>query len=440
MRNVVLALVLAVGVAQANGRPPISNGIFFRPGDAHSLYLRTTFGLLISHDDGCTFDWVCEQNVGYGGMFDPKYAIATDGTIFATTFTGLRVSHDGGCSFSNVGPTVWIDAIDIGPTGEVWIGTAESGQPNDVYSSTNNGAEFASKGMQSPSIWWKSVKVAPSNAQRVYIAGYQVAGPLPDGGQMPPTAHVLRSDNDGTSWTPSPLTGVMYGSTPVVIVAAVDPQNADEVFLISNGANPPNGDRLYRSTDGAMTWTEVLATTDPIRDVVIRDATTVLAATQTGGSFKSTNAGASFTAMNAPPQLECLGQRSDGTLIGCGANWEPDFMSVTKSTDGGQSWQKVWRFVEIHGPLQCPDGTTEHDTCELGYWPNLAMQFGATGPTCGANAGKGTWPPTVDGPPAGDPPPKKKTSGCCDAGEGAPVGALWAFALVLWLRRGRRGR
>jgi len=438
MRNVVLALVLATSVAHANGRPPLTNGIFFQKGDPHSLYVRTTFGLLISHDDGCTFDWVCEQNIGYGGMFDPKYAIATDGTLFATTFTGLRVSHDGGCSFTNTGPATWIDALDIGPTGEVWIGTAESGQPNDVYSSTNNGGEFVSKGMQSPSIWWKSVKVAPSNAQRVYIAGYQVAGAAADGGQLPPTAHVLRSDDDGAHWTPSPLTGVMYASTPIVYVDAVDPTNPDVVYLTSLGANPPNGDRLYRSSDGAMTWTEVLATTDPIRDVVIRDAQTVIAATELGGSFMSTNAGISFSAMNAPPQLECLGQAPDGSLIGCGANWEPDFMSVAKSGDGGQTWQKVWRFVEIHGPLQCPDGTAEHDTCELGYWPNLATQFGATGPTCGSNAGRGTWPPTDMGS-AGDPPPvKHKSGGCCDAGEGAPIGALWAFAFVLLLRRRRR--
>jgi uncharacterized protein (TIGR03382 family) len=40
-------------------------------------------------------------------------------------------------------------------------------------------------------------------------------------------------------------------------------------------------------------------------------------------------------------------------------------------------------------------------------------------------------------PPAGDPPPKKKSGGCCDAGDGAPIGALWAFAFVLYLRRRR---
>src|SRR3954470_8647653 len=88
---IVAAVLAAVpATALANGRAPLTNGVFLRPGDDHSLYVRTTFGLLISHDDGCTFHWVCEKAIGYGGEFDPKYAIATDGTIFATTFTGLR--------------------------------------------------------------------------------------------------------------------------------------------------------------------------------------------------------------------------------------------------------------------------------------------------------------------------------------------------------------
>ena len=70
MRSVVglaLALVLAASAAHANGRPPLTNGIHFKPNDPHSLYVATTFGLLISHDDGCTMNWICEGNIGYGG-------------------------------------------------------------------------------------------------------------------------------------------------------------------------------------------------------------------------------------------------------------------------------------------------------------------------------------------------------------------------------------
>nr|MBA3463453.1 hypothetical protein [Deltaproteobacteria bacterium] len=149
-RHLILALVLAPAIAVANGRAPLTNGIYLRPGDDRSLYVRTTFGLIISHDDGCTFRWVCEKAIGYGGEFDPKYAIATDGTIFATTFTGLRVSRDNGCTWSTATEAqpagdpgriaeMWIDALDISSTGDVWVATAESAKPNDVYRSTDNG-------------------------------------------------------------------------------------------------------------------------------------------------------------------------------------------------------------------------------------------------------------------------------------------------------------
>src|ERR1700704_5258777 len=109
-------LVLAIvcvslpATARANGRPPLTNGVFFQANDNQSLYVRSTFGLLISHDSGCSFRWTCEQNIGYGGPCDRACAVAADGTVFATTFTGLRVSRDGGCSFTTATAELPTDA------------------------------------------------------------------------------------------------------------------------------------------------------------------------------------------------------------------------------------------------------------------------------------------------------------------------------------------
>jgi hypothetical protein len=440
MRRAGLAVVLAAGLAHANGRPPLTNGVKLAPNDPHSLYVATTFGLLVSHDDGCTFRWACEANVGYGGIFDPKYGIATDGTIFASTFTGLRVSRDGGCSFTTATaelPTndpnriadLWIDALDIGPTGEIWVGTAESGKPNDVFVSADNGSTFSSRGVLSSTIWWKSVRVAPSNAMRVYIAGYEVGGATP-------VAHLLRSDDDGEHWTRSPLTGVTFGSTPIVLAVAVDPTNQDIVFVTSVGANGA-GDLVYRSTDGGMTFAQVLAAGGNVRDFVIVDAHTVLVATWVtsgqaiagGPAYRSSDGGHTFRPMAGAPQLACLAPRSDGTLIGCGANWDPDHMAIARSTDGGATWQKVWRFVELAGPITCADGTVEHDVCAVQQWPALQQQFATTGPTCGAVV--------VDGAADGAPGPKHH-GGCCDSGAN-PIGAGWVIVVgIVVLRRRRR--
>jgi len=433
-----VAALLAPAVALADGRPPLTNGVHFRPGDA-SLYVATTFGLLVSHDDGCSFRWICEQNIGYGGTFDPKYRIAADGTIFATTFSGLRVSRDGGCSFTTATSDqpvnapgriadTWIDAIDIGPTGDVWIATADGGKPNNVYRSTDDGRTFEPRGMRSQAIWWKSIAIAPSRASRVYATGYQVAGTRPDGGQMAPTAHFKTSEDDGEHWRASPLAGVSFGAPPLVYAAGVDPKDPDVVFMTSAGAHPPNGDRLYRSTDGGMTWTEVLATTGPIRDLAIGQAT-LLVATLGGGSFQSSDGGATFAPMTAAPQLACVGQRADGTIYGCGANWQPDNKAIARSVDGA-TWEKVFRFVELAGPVACPAGTPQHDTCGA-QWPALQQQFGATGPT-GCHA-----------PPIPAPAPARKAGGCCDAGdrsarEPGAIGLLAALIGATLLRRRRR--
>jgi hypothetical protein len=446
MRRLVLASLLvmgiAAGVAHANGRSPQTIGIYPKPGDPQTVYLATTFGLLETTDEGCTFRWMCEQSIGYGGTWDPFYAIGSDGTIFATTFDGLRISRDAGCTFTtataelpandpNRIADIWIDALDIGPTGEIWVGTAETGHTNDVFVSGDNGVTFTSRGMLSPEIWWKSVKVAPSNPATVYITGYQVAGT--------PTAYFYRTTNEGMQWTPSPLANVMYASTPVIRVKAVDPTNPDVVYLASEGSNEITGDRLYRSADGGMTWTEVLATTATIHDVVIRDAQNVIVSTQQktassimgGPAYVSTDGGKSFNPLANAPQLACVAKRADGTLFGCAANWDPDFKAVAKSTDGGATWDKVWRFVEIAGAVQCADGTVQHDTCDVALWDcpscqtDLKRQFGAKGPSCGAAAAD---PPITQ-------PPKK--DGCCDAGTGAQASLLWVLVLGWWLTRRR---
>ena len=430
-RVLVLASLTFTTLAHANGRPPVTNGVFLQPNDPQALYIRTTFGLLISHDDGCSFRWVCEQDIGYGGFFDPEYAIAADGTLFATTFDGLRVSHDGGCSFTTATAQlpagapgriadIWVDTIDLGPTGEVWVATADSGKTNDVYRSTDNGVTFTSRGLASTTIFWKSVKVAPSDPLRVYASGYELS--------PTPTAYLSSTVDGGDHWTAGSLAGVQFAATPQVTIAAVDPANPQHLFLVSIGANDL-GDRLYRSLDGGASFAEVLATTQPIVNVVIRDATTVLVASGNGGSFRSDDAGATFAPVANAPRLGCLGKRADGSLVGCAANWDPDFMAVGRSDDMAQ-WQKMFRFIELGGPLACPAGTPGHDICDVQMWPALRAQFGATGPTC---------PTATDLPNMGaDMTPPSMPGGCCDASDGSPIGLALLALVTSWMLGLRR--
>jgi hypothetical protein len=426
MRRSLLLVLASAALAHANGRPPYTNGVYFQANDPNSIYVRTTFGLLISHDAGCSFRWTCEDSIGYGGTYDPEYLLGSDGSIYATTYSGLRVSRDGGCTFSTAIPTRYIGAIDLGATGDVWAVTSDTAVPNDVVRSTDGGNTFGSAGLESPTLLWNSVKVAPTDPMTVYVTGYLGSA----------DAHVYTTTDAGSDWIEGSLAGVMFGEAALVSVAAVDPTNAQIVFLVSSGANPP-GDLLYRSIDGGSSFTQVLATPEPIMGVAAADGTTVVVAAGlnvgSGASFRSTDGGATFQPLANAPQLLCIGKSPSGQLVGCGANWEPDYMAVAATTDTS-TWTKLFRFAELDGVVSCPAGTIDHDDCDVMQWPTIAAQFGVIGPSCpsavdvpadasmgGSNADNGGG-----------------KSGCAGTGD-APIGTsallVIGFALVYRKRR-----
>src|SRR5688572_22456369 len=97
--RIAMMLLLAASTARGHGGPPMTTDVRFGQ-TPDTIYIGSTIGLLVSRDGGCTVEWICERNVGYGAAFRPKYAVAADGAILATTLAGLRISRDGGCNFT----------------------------------------------------------------------------------------------------------------------------------------------------------------------------------------------------------------------------------------------------------------------------------------------------------------------------------------------------
>jgi hypothetical protein len=425
-RSLIALSVLGLcGDALANGRYPATTSVHGRPADPQSIYLAATFGLLISHDDGAHFYWICEEAIGYGGTFDPKYRIGPTGTLFATTFNGLSISRDQGCTWAYAGGVIagqWIDAVDVASNGAVWAATSTGGMPNDVFLSHDDGATFASVGLLDDRAWWKSVVAAPGDPQRVYVGGYTVS-------REPAIVLFYRTDDEGVGWTPLPTDEIALAAAPSFLFEAVDPKNPDVVYGRSVGVNPPVGDRLYRSDDAGLHWTSILDTTDSITGFVIRSDGSLLAGTIADGVHLSTDRGMTWTTPAQQPKMACVSERSDGTLLACGANWKPDMFALGRSADG-QQWAPVMRFGDITAPLACPAGSVQRDTCEAKKWPSIREQFGIGTPDAGV-------PAMSDG---GIAPPEEK--GCCDGGAGAasaPLAAAVAMILVGLTRR-RRSR
>src|SRR5262245_8417671 len=91
------------GDANANGRFPASSALIIAPKDPQTMIMRSTFGVLLSRDQGVNWDWICEAAIGYGGIEDPTIAITESNTIVAGTFEGLAISPDTGCAWSFMG-------------------------------------------------------------------------------------------------------------------------------------------------------------------------------------------------------------------------------------------------------------------------------------------------------------------------------------------------
>ena len=76
-------------------------------GQPERIPTATTFGLLISDDDGDTWRWTCEKNVGFdGGNWDPVFVATRSGKMFASHVRRPSTfSTDGGCNWPRGRPT-----------------------------------------------------------------------------------------------------------------------------------------------------------------------------------------------------------------------------------------------------------------------------------------------------------------------------------------------
>jgi hypothetical protein len=375
--------------ALANGRFPKTTSVAFQPGHPARIVVGTTFGTLVS-EDGASFRWTCEANVGYGGTYDPVYAIGADGTIYATSFSGLSLSRDGGCSWSYAPALAgsWTPDVRVASDDAVWTVTAAGGRTNDVYVSRDGGVTFTATGPIRPGAFWRSIRVAPGDPRRVYLAGLHSTPS--DGGGVAPAPLLYRSDDAGASWIELPTP-----ATNQVLLGVLEVSPTDEDLVFARIDDTPD-DTLLVSTDAGATWTVSLTFRDNITAFAARaDGVTYILGTVSSGVRLTHDRGVTWTPPAQQPQMGCVGERSDDQLFACGANWNPDFFALGRSTDG-DTWTGVLRFKSIAGPLACAAGSPQVTQCEP-LWPSLAGQFGIDVPDAGPGADGGAMTPNGKG-------------------------------------------
>lgn len=435
LRAVAVAASLAASLvafserAAANGRFPATNAIVLAPRDPSTLVLRASYGVLVSHDAGKSWDWVCEQSLGFSGIEDPPLAVTESGAIVGALFAGVTVSPDRGCSFSFAGGAVSGRVVNdvvlarARPREVLAIASSyarrgdagESLYQSDVYRTTDEGRTFVpAPGALDPSILFETIEIAESDPSRIYLSGARDVGTGREG--------VVLVSRDGGGSFESHVVPLRDGERAPYI-GAVDPSDPDRVYVRTGGAPDLARSRLLVSDDGARTFREAFSSDGPMTGLAISpDGAKVYVGSAKDGLLVAPRDSLVFE-QRAKIYVQCI--TVSATRVYLCSNELYGFVAG-ESTDDGRTFTPMLRLAGLRGPLACAEGTSTHDQCEK-EWPRVREELGGGGAVRDAG--------TTDAGPSSSSPP----SGCGAAG-GLGGGATSLGVGVLFALRAARLR
>lgn len=441
---VAAAILASAPVALANGRFPESNQIAFAAHDPDLVLLRVTFGLLVSHDRGKTFQWVCEQSIGYSGVEDPMYTVTPSNAIIGTTFQGLTVTRDNACNWSfatgELNEAVFIDLSANPKDAKNVVVFASSYDKEDdagkyyftskIWETKDEGQTFQQLGAAlDSSLLGYTIDLTSTDPNRIYASAVRHPGPTPKG-------VLLTSKNHGQTWEEEPVQ--LLEEERSFFIAAVDPTNAERVYLRTYATSIDKPTRLLlREADpdgGAPTLRTVYAAPSALQGFALSPdgAKVYIGGPKDGVKVASTQDFVFEQRSNV--EVQCLALGPDG-LWAC-SNERSGFVAGL-SKDDGATFEPRLRFCDIGGPIaSCGPGTATNDRCAQ-LWPEQKQILG-----CGGDTGVPGDGGFADAGP-GFAPDKPPPSGCdCHASPAGPWGAFVSVvgAAVALLRRSRRAR
>jgi hypothetical protein len=338
-----LAVLATNANVRANGRFPMAQVITAPPSsDGKTLVMRTTFGVLLSHDGGEHFRWLCEEALGFSSSWDPPIAVTRDGSLYVGLERGLRVSKNGCEAFAIPElDSELVSDLSVEPDGVRAIAiTATPGKTAGIYRQDSQ-MHFARMGEGPTGYRFDTIDVAPSDAKRVYVTGVDYA--------QKPYAHFFRSDDGGKHLVDTlpklPADGTLF-------LSGIDPRHADRVFarLIRT---IDGGTDILRSDDG-RSFSVVLSRPTPLYGfAMLGDGKTLFAAAGDAaeGLFRSVDSGLHWKVVQKIG-LKCL--FAIGTrLFGCANSVAKGGSQIYRLDELGERSRGLGGFDEILGAALC---------------------------------------------------------------------------------------
>lgn len=356
---------------------------------------------------------VCEQSIGIESAQSPVWSVTSSGALLVGGFQGVFLSRDQGCSFARVAEFGDTGASDIRTSASnVYIATVKYGVMNRVFRSKDDGVTWAATSVGSAQEFYTSLQIAPSRAQRIYVAAWWF--------KPEPTEFFYRSDDFGETFTRLELTAKLPAKG-AFYVCAVDPANPDTVYAALAKDAAPRTSYLLRSTDQGETWQSVLETTETFNSVSISSSSGEVWAATSGKLYRSTDVGMTFSGQPSPTRYACTMAAGD-RVYACG--WpEVDGFALARAR-GGATFDAVLTWDRLRRVAACPPGGKVDMYCT-----SLFDGVVATLPKPGADGGGGA---------GGGGETTPKPPGGCHCASGGDA-ALTLLALLLNVRRsGRR--
>jgi MYXO-CTERM domain-containing protein len=383
-----VAALLCAPIARANGRFPTPQQIALSPTDPSFMAMMATFGVLVSSDNGATWDWICEQGVGYQSSENPTLGV-TDNSVLIATFEGLGLSNDRGCTWALPIGGITDPVVDlvVEPSNthsaliisSGYTGQDDAGSTYDtrVWLTQDDGATVAQVGQSlDQDIIPQTIDVAPSDPTRVYVSGTRRIAGVAYG--------VLLRSTDGAQTFSENDFPLISGDAGLIdrapYVSKVDPTNPDRVYVRVDNVD---GTRLLVSDDGLVTTRQVWQApgVDISAFALSADGTKVYAGTSPipgaaasgpTGLYITTSTALSFTTQTWAGQVQCLAVQSD-RLLACSA--EVSGFTVGASSDEGATWTALLHLNCVNGPLACPATSVVTTQCDP-TWPTIQETLG----------------------------------------------------------------
>jgi hypothetical protein len=291
---------------------PAPDITYYGPGKTYLGSLTVTTG----SNGNATFSGTLSGSTSTGQWIT---ATATDGSGNTSEFSGARQLN---FSTSTLSTTAW---TSIGPSpiaqspeytgpvmsGRIVFGEADPTNSSVMYVEADGGGVWKTSDWQDPSpIWTPLTDTQPSTYTGYYtyqgMAFFQGSPNIVYALAQGPGGGVLKSTDGGSTWT---LLGNSTFDQFSLGSIAVDPTNANNIFVSAWYGPNNNSGGVYQSTDGGATWTNVTASihTGAASDVVIdlmnpsvlyaglvQDFTTPA----TNGIYQSTDGGQTWALLN----------------------------------------------------------------------------------------------------------------------------------------------